>query len=628
MAASERLSSLKDFLSKTEAEAPSAGSLGLVQDQPCPIHGGSNGGGAGSGGGSVAALSTGVGGGVDGVVGTVVGPPSGAPAGSAAPTAPGSLRAQIVELSLEVEDKAATITTLQEALKKARVATEVAKRSGEAELKKKLGAQKATYEAAMHRHLEFVDQLLADKGALSEQVETLSSRLATVDKAWESRVRSVKERAAVEMKRAQDAWAAGEKVRKDAWTRAKEKQIKEATIKGLEPEIQRILDRQRSELERLRTEYEQRGERERADAAARHGEELARARLSVDAKVLEALDGERKQLLVRERDMREQLEEEAKATRTRCALELEGEQRRHAEAMREERARHAEEMARLRAGYEDRLDAMLRREEAARHDSELRVSGAVAEEQKEWRRAMAAQMRQEQEAREQDLRQELTRQRDEQIKMVISRLDGEARQERSVLQQDFDTRLAAAEARHRDTVKSLERQVRELEVQTMQSTTAVQSRERVLMAEVEGLKEDLSAAREELELLRLEAITSNRLAEDCQMQLDAVRAARSKDRDELRQETEDKVRALVEDKSRLQEQLAALQAKARLEMEGVVKQHATELEQLEVRVRSTVAQRDDTISALKEKLDEAELRRRHAETLLARQRQELLAASS
>ncbi len=50
--------------------------------------------------------------------------------------------------------------------------------------------------------------------------------------------------------------------------------------------------------------------------------------------------------------------------------------------------------------------------------------------------------------------------------------------------------------------------------------------------------------------------------------------------------------------------------------------------QLEVRVRSTVAQRDDTISALKEKLDEAELRRRHAETLLARQRQELLAASS
>jgi len=207
-------------------------------------------------------------------------------------------------------------------------------------------------------------------------------------------------------------------------------------------------------------------------------------------------------------------------------------------------------------------------------------------------------------------------------------LDGEARQERSVLQQDFDTRLAAAEARHRDTVKSLERQVRELEVQTMQSTTAVQSRERVLMAEVEGLKEDLSAAREELELLRLEAITSNRLAEDCQMQLDAVRAARSKDRDELRQETEDKVRALVEDKSRLQEQLAALQAKARLEMEGVVKQHATELEQLEVRVRSTVAQRDDTISALKEKLDEAELRRRHAETLLARQRQELLAASS
>ncbi len=46
-------------------------------------------------------------------------------------------------------------------MRKARVATEVAKRSAEVDLKKQLSAQKATYEAAMKRHLEFVDQARA-----------------------------------------------------------------------------------------------------------------------------------------------------------------------------------------------------------------------------------------------------------------------------------------------------------------------------------------------------------------------------------------------------------------------------------------------------------------------------------
>ncbi len=40
------------------------------------------------------------------------------------------------------------------------------------------------------------------------------------------------------------------------------------------------------------------------------------------------------------------------------------------------------QVARLRAGYEDRLDALLRREEAHRAEADARVSGAVVEEQK------------------------------------------------------------------------------------------------------------------------------------------------------------------------------------------------------------------------------------------------------
>jgi len=36
-------------------------------------------------------------------------------------------------------------------------------------------------------------------------------------------------------------WLASEKVRRDKWIQTKEKQIKDNTIKGLEPEIQKML---------------------------------------------------------------------------------------------------------------------------------------------------------------------------------------------------------------------------------------------------------------------------------------------------------------------------------------------------------------------------------------------------
>ena len=50
--------------------------------------------------------------------------------------------------------------------------------------------------------------------------------------------------------------------------------------------------------------------------------------------------------------------------------------------------------------------------------------------------------------------------------------------------------------------------------------------------------------------------------------------------------------------------------------------------QLDVRVRSMISQRDDAIANLKERLEESELRRKHAEAMLSKQRSDLLAAAA
>jgi len=50
------------------------------------------------------------------------------------------------------------------------------------------------------------------------------------------------------MKNSKAAWAAAEKQWKKSWVAKKSKEIKEMTIKGLEPEIERILKNSRDKI--------------------------------------------------------------------------------------------------------------------------------------------------------------------------------------------------------------------------------------------------------------------------------------------------------------------------------------------------------------------------------------------
>jgi 5-azacytidine-induced protein 1 len=56
------------------------------------------------------------------------------------------------------------------------------------------------------------------------------------------------DRFSVELKKNKDAWVASEKVRREKWEREKIAEIRAQTVKGLEPEIQRIVERNKEEL--------------------------------------------------------------------------------------------------------------------------------------------------------------------------------------------------------------------------------------------------------------------------------------------------------------------------------------------------------------------------------------------
>ena len=64
----------------------------------------------------------------------------------------------------------------------------------EKDAKQRLGIQRQEYEAAIQRHLSFIDQLIDDKKVLSERCEELVTKLKSTDKKYGDKIKQVEER--------------------------------------------------------------------------------------------------------------------------------------------------------------------------------------------------------------------------------------------------------------------------------------------------------------------------------------------------------------------------------------------------------------------------------------------------
>lgn len=72
-------------------------------------------------------------------------------------------------------------------------------------------------EAALKRHLDLIDRLLADKDSLAKQVEDTKEQLADLQAKHNDTVAAMKAGWAQELKKQKDTWAAAEKVVFSIW---------------------------------------------------------------------------------------------------------------------------------------------------------------------------------------------------------------------------------------------------------------------------------------------------------------------------------------------------------------------------------------------------------------------------
>ncbi len=177
--------------------------------------------------------------------------------------------------------------------------------AAERRLEDALARQKAEFESSSSRQVAFIDRLLADKNVLNARCEELVAEVKAMEGRFGEKLRAAEEEKERELKKHKEAWSASEKIRRESWMAEKTKEIRETTIKGLQPEVERLMNKSKVDVRK---------------AEERFDEELRRQKeqLLVAA---EKSCGELRERLVRERDAAVEREREGWVEKLREAVE-------------------------------------------------------------------------------------------------------------------------------------------------------------------------------------------------------------------------------------------------------------------------------------------------------------------
>ncbi|XP_011814821.1 PREDICTED: centrosomal protein of 131 kDa isoform X4 [Colobus angolensis palliatus] len=468
----------------------------------------------------------------------------------------------VMRLKLEVEEKKQAMLLLQRALAQQRDLTVRRVKETEKALNRQLQQQREHYEATIQRHLAFIDQLIEDKKVLSEKCEAVVAELKQEDQRCTERVAQVQAQHELEIKKLKELMSATEKVRREKWISEKTKKIKEVTVRGLEPEIQKLIARHKQEVRRLKSLHE--------------------------AELLQSDERASQRCLRQAEELREQLEREKEALGQQERERARQRQQAELEELRQQLEESSSALTRaLRAEFEKG-----REEQERRHQMELK---ALKQQLELERQAWEAGCARKEEAwllnREQELREEIRKGRDKEIELVIHRLEA-------------DVALAKEESE-----KAAESRIKRLRDKYEAELSELEQSERKLQERCSELKGQLGEA--EGENLRLQGLVrqKERTLEDTQAMNERLSSERSNLAQVIRQEFEDRLAASEEETRQAKAELAALQARQQLELEEVHR-----------RVKTALARKEEAVSSLRTQHEAAVKRADHLEELLEQHR--------
>jgi len=475
-----------------------------------------------------------------------------------------NIRARLAGLKEELRAKEATLDAMRQAQNSER---EVAAKEREQN------------ESAVARHLAFADRLLKDKDELTRRLSEAAEALTVMERKHAKSLAAERAKMAEEIGRQKELWATAERIRREAWQADKVREIKEATIRGLEPEIQRVLARAKEERRNLEATHQEALRSSETELSARHEEHVRQLREGLRREKEEALEAERASSAQRQRDAAERAEQQLLAHRQRWMGDLENRLAESERARRDELRRAREELEEMEFDLSQRA-----RQKAEAHESELRSLRQTLEAEDDERRARAlAKMESDYEERLAQTKLRLTAERDAQIKEAVLKLE-ELRESDSIAEiRECQRREKASLASHRAEIQALRSDVE------AESSLRKEANDRIC-----ALENDLRAAEDRAS--KAEALLEER---DAHIRATQKEIEASNSKSELLDELQRKLTSAESGRADADAELKRLEGTLIAERE----RHSEEITRIGDRVKAAVETKDAKIRELQFELD-------------------------
>ncbi|XP_066093810.1 centrosomal protein of 131 kDa isoform X2 [Saccopteryx bilineata] len=545
--------------------------------------------------------------------------PASAPQGLMLEEGPGRLESTsevstcMMRLKLEVEEKKQALVLLQRVHQQDLTVRRV--KETEKELCQQLWQQREHYEATIQRHLSFINQLIEDKKTLGEKCEALVAKLKQGDQRCKEREAQIQEQHELEIKKLKELMSATEKVGREKWMKEKTRRIKEITVRGLEPEIQKLIAKHKQEVKSLRSLHTAELLQADKQAAQHYGRqaEALREQLEQEKEALVQQEHEHAQRRFEQQLEREQwdLQQLRQRLYSEVAEEKErlGQQAARQRAELEELRQQLEESSSAR-GQALRAELEKKREELEhRHQMELQaLKDQVQVERQMWETSCAKKEEVWLLNRERELREEIQRGRDKDIELIICQLEANMTLAREESERATESRIKHIRDKYEVELLELEQSEQKLQDQCAE----LKGR----LAEAEGENACLQALMRQKDKALAEVKTMN----------EQLTSERSNLAQVLHQEFTDQLAASEEGNLKVRVELAELQACQQLELEQLRREKQAELEDVHRRVKLALAKKEEAINSLRKQHEAVVKRADHLEELLEQRRQPLLSA--
>jgi DNA repair exonuclease SbcCD ATPase subunit len=279
-----------------------------------------------------------------------------------------------------------------------------------------------------------------------------------------------------------------------------------------------------------------------------------------------------------------------------------------------------------------------------------------ANEREAFEAAATSKLRKEFEGREAQLRADLVKARDEQVRVVITKLDSEFEQERKNAMIERDKHVSelkqviavppAQSCRwryccancgiivwlidlqaHEANVKQIAEELEELRTRLSASSVTAEARTDAHKDEIVRLSQQQAQHYQELAAKSELIAKLEHQLQVAQTAVDSERKALTNEMNSLHNKIAQLEASVAEQQRSTQNEIAALQATHKAELLQQRKQKAAELEEVETRLKSAFKKRDDTIAALQSQLDEEKIKAETAKKMMIQQRRDLLGES-